>query len=395
MANLIGTWLNNVGTAIGAPELGWSEKYGVTSQNSPMVIGPESGMGGGTVQPIQGSSNLQYIPQAKGQSIPTPTQMQSVPQNQSTGGNSGFSMSNYAGWDPTAALADFNATGGKQAQSNPQADYMNQMLGLIGQNENDLMGGLMPSRDAQLNQANMWGTQQTNDLNANVQSNVGDLNTQIGKTEQGQVKTLKDVADNIRNLMQAGNTYLGARGAGDSSAVNQYAYGLTKLGSQQRGDVMSQTKNIIADINGQIAKVNMVATQEKNRIQSEVGQKTQEIAQWFADQQTNIKSAANKDKQALATNLYNQAVSQLSQLQNYAQSRQAQIESWALSNSTTAKEALAKVQQYGQFQAPGQQYSPISGNINTDAGGNMSSAFRGGGTGNATQDEYLKRLLGQ
>ncbi len=225
----------------------------------------------------------------------------------------------------------------KANQSNPNADYNNQMLNLIDQNQNDLLGGLTPSYNNQINMANQWGQQSTNDLNANVQSNVGDLNKQIGTVEQGQVKSLKDVADNIRNLMQSGNTYLGARGAGDSSAVNQYAYGLTKLGSQQRGDVMAQTKDQIGKINDNIAKVNLVATQEKQKIDYEVGQKTQEIAQWFADQQTQIKSAANKDKQALATNLYNQAVSQLAQLQNYAQSRQAQVESWALSNSTSAK----------------------------------------------------------
>jgi len=273
--------------------------------------------------------------------------------------------------------------------------HRQQMEGLIGQNEQDLLGGLTPSYQNQLNMANQWGQQSKSDLNTNVQSNIGDLTKQIGTTEQNQVKSLKDVADNIRNLMQAGNTYLGARGAGDSSAVNQYAYGLTKLGSQQRGDVMAQTKNEISKINDNIAKVNLVATQEKQKIDYEVGQKTQEIAQWFADQQTQIKSAANKDKQALATNLYNQAVSALSQLQNYAQSRQAQIQSWALSNSTSAKEAIQKMQQYGSYQAAAPVYNPIAGGITTDAGGNMTSAFRGGGTGGLTNlSEEQKRLLG-
>ena len=292
--------------------------------------------------------------------------------------------------------------------SGPSAEelYRQQMEGQINSGYNNyfsqldsMVGNLDTSAQAQTNQANLYSDQQIQDLLANTGQQETDLTKQIGTTEQGQVKTLKDVADNIRNLMQAGNTYLGSRGAGDSSAVNQYAYALTKLGSKQRGDVQSQTKTIIDNINDRVAKVKNIATQETNRIKSELGIKTQEIGQWLSEQQLAIKQAKangelskSQDLQSLTTNLYNQAVQQLTQLQNAAQNRMATIESWALSNSTSAKQAIAKAQEYASYQAPSLGYTPISGTPTADAQGNLTAKFGGGVN---TQDEYLKRLLGQ
>lgn len=325
-----------------------------------------------------------------------------------SGSGGGYPADKYIGWDPTAAAADYAATGGPQQSSGPSAEelYRQQVEGQINSGYDNyfreldsMVGNLDTSAQAQGNQARLYADQQISDLTASTAEQSGELNKQIGTTEQNQVKTLKDIVDNIRNLMMAGNTYLGSKGAGDSSAVNQYAYALTKLGSQQRGDVQSQTKTIIDNINDRVAKVKNVATQETNRIKSELGIKTQEISQWLAEQQMALKQAKangqlskSQDLQTLTTNLYNQAVQQLTQLQNAAQQRMATIESWALSNSTTAKEAIAKMQEYGSYQAPNLGYTPISGTPQMDAQGNLSAKF-GGGV-NST-DDYLKSLLGQ
>ena len=47
---------------------------------------------------------------------------------------------------------------------------------------------------------------------------------------------------------------LGARGAGDSSAANQYSYALNRLGSKERGNVMNTTAQSQQEIENQKSK---------------------------------------------------------------------------------------------------------------------------------------------
>src|SRR3990167_5887827 len=60
------------------------------------------------------------------------------------------------------------------------------------------------------------------------QGGVNQLGSQKAKSEQElatqKVASLKDLSSNVANLFKSGSVYLGARGAGDSSAANQYAY---------------------------------------------------------------------------------------------------------------------------------------------------------------------------
>jgi len=84
---------------------------------------------------------------------------------------------------------------------------------------------------------------------------VQQFENQRGEVEKNQVKTLRDLSENVRNSFMAGNVYLGARGAGDSSASNQYAYALTKMGSKQRADIMNNTSGIMGDIDNREFKL--------------------------------------------------------------------------------------------------------------------------------------------
>lgn len=407
-----GTWLglpdfgitealsNALGThqgSWGLPELGITERV----QNT---ISPSSS------PTYQGGSNLWGSqPQPASASVLGTQAPQSTPQMQSTGGGGGgFSMDYYQGWDPTVAQADWNATGGAKAQQSSGPSYEDQMRGQIDSGYNsyfseldNMLGGLDTQRQSQENIANNSFTGNVTDLGLQRDQNLGELGTQERKVEEGQVKTLKDISNNIRNLMQAGNTYLGSRGAGDSSAVNQYGYALTKLGSQQRGDVMGQTRQIMSDIGDRKSKLDNVYMQEKNRLTVEKDNAVQGIASWFADAQNQLRQAKaqgqlnkSQDLQALTTNLYNQAVQQLTNIQTQTSQKQAQLESWALNNSKSLAEAKANLAGVAQYSAPTQSYSQISGTPQFDQQGNMGVDFRGGvGTGfGLTEDQ--KRLLG-
>ena len=50
------------------------------------------------------------------------------------------------------------------------------------------------------------------------------------------------------NQLKAGNTYLGVRGASDSTAGNQLAYALGKIGTQQRSGIEKQANQLYAQV---------------------------------------------------------------------------------------------------------------------------------------------------
>lgn len=262
---------------------------------------------------------------------------------------------------------------------------------------------LPAQQTAQTNIANIGANQQISDLTATTDQNVASLVGERGNVEKGGVKTLQDIASNIANLMKAGNNYLGAIGA-SGSAPKQYAYALQRLGSEQRGNAVSQTRDLVSKVNDKISQVKNIFTQEKNRIQSELNIKTQEIASWFADAQSQIMTAKangqlarSTDLQNLTTNLYNTAVQQLTNVQQQAANRQAMLEGWVANNSTTLQGLKSNLDAIGSFTAPTMSYNPISNPFNTqNQTGSQPGILWGGsaGSGGGSYDDYIKKLIG-
>src|SRR3990167_5681529 len=161
----------------------------------------------------------------------------------------------------------------------------------IGSLDKILNEGLPSQQTAQQGIVQSQYGQGVADLGAQKAEGLTELGRTRAKTEQNQVRTLRDLSVNIRNAFQAGNVYLGARGAGDSSAANQYSYALTKLGSQQRSDIMQQGADIFGEIDAREFKLGNIYNQEVNRLGSDRDQKLLGIQSWFAEQQNGIRQA--------------------------------------------------------------------------------------------------------
>jgi hypothetical protein len=187
-----------------------------------------------------------------------------------------------------------------------------------------------------------WRSSQEQVAQGSQQSAMNELGIQKGSSERAlaeqQTKNLRDLSGNIRNLFEAGNIYLGARGAGDSSASNMYSYALTKLGNQARGDIQSQ----VASRQNQIRDI---YNSENNRLQSELNTRMGQIADWFNNARMQLKSqlgeaglGRSQDLQALSNNILNVALSNMQTLQQENANRRASLDSWALSNSQNASQ---------------------------------------------------------
>ena len=245
---------------------------------------------------------------------------------------------------------------------------------------------------------------------ANTQFEQGksSLDTQRSLQQQGlegqkktvagqQKKTLGDVANNLRNSFMAGNIYLGARGAGDSSAANQYSYALTKMGSQQRGDVNAQYAGIQNQI---MERENALATTYAGQIkdlQFQKDQKINEIASWFNEQQSALRQAQAsgqlskaKDLATISTNLLQMAQQQLATAQSDMMNRRSMLEQWAMNNATNIqglKQNLTAVGSQVGYTNP--QAQPLAG-INQQTGSALTYAAPG--YGSSTEKE--KNIFG-
>jgi hypothetical protein len=193
------------------------------------------------------------------------------------------------------------------------------------------------------------------DLAGQKTQGMADLATQKRKLDEQKVASLKDIATNMRNQLIAGNVYLGARGAGDSSAANMYSYALTKEGNKQRGNVMGQTQQLMADVADREFKLSNIFNTETNKLKNEMNVALNNVAQWFAEAQNQIRQQAGqlganrgKDLAALSQQALQYAQNQILLAQQQIANKQNMLEQWAINKSNdlaSLKQNLANVTQ--------------------------------------------------
>lgn len=370
---------------------------------------------------------IQYIYNSQGQAIGTkaptnPTPVPTPTPNSSRAGSipaSGYG-SQYAGNPTSWSLSQQQRTSNQAAPiqsfstpepSGPSAEEIarqeaeNRVRGDINSgydayfsNLDAQIGGLPGQQKGQEQIVNNNYSQGLTDINAQKESSLGDLNTQRRKNNESQVNSLNDIAENIRNLFQTGSVSLGARGAGDSSAVNQYSYAIGKLGAKERGNVLNQTRSIENDIADRETKLNNIVTQETAKLKTNRDNQILQIAQWFQDKQSELQSMKAQGQlqrgQSLASlsmALLQEAQQRLIQADADAKNQQSMLNQWAISHANTIGQLRSNLQQVGGYQAPGVSANQIGGMTNYDAGGNASTPF---GYGLSQTNDLYKGLYG-
>jgi hypothetical protein len=240
-------------------------------------------------------------------------------------------------------------------------DLLNQAYEGYFRSLDDQMAGLDPQRAAQEGIVTNQYNQSVSDLGAQKTQGMADLGTQRRKTEERTGKSLKDLSDNLRNMFMTGQVYLGARGAGDSSAANQYSYALTQLGSKGRGDILSQQSSIMNDIGDRESRLNNIYTQEKSRLDTEKNNQVLSIAQWFAEAQNQIRNLKGQALLQKGQELLNIGLGRLQMVQQESANRRAALEQWAINTATNINQLKTNMQAVGGFQAPGINTPSIAG----------------------------------
>jgi hypothetical protein len=222
-----------------------------------------------------------------------------------------------------------------------QSDEEARLRGEIGgawdayiQSLGTLEGDIVNSKSAQMNT-----------VNTNLEHNNQLVNNQSASS-------LKDLHNQMRNAFQAGNTQLGAFGAGDSSAANMYGYAINRQGLRQAGDLQTQTRNALME----------------NKYQADNA--LNGIAQWFSEKQIQLKQmiaegSLNKAKDiaALSKSFLDQAIAQANAVTQNRTNRENAIIEWATANSTNMAQLSQNISQI-----PGI-ISQINGTFTTPKGG--------------------------
>jgi hypothetical protein len=271
----------------------------------------------------------------------------------------------------------------------PQKEELARLQSQVNNGQDQMRNNINSGWDSYTNQLNdmlnvgLPGQQQAQQgiAQTSLDQGIADLGAQRSSSEQAvtkqQTTNLKDLADNVRNLFQSGNVYLGSRGAGDSSASNQYSYAIGKMGTKARGDIMTQ-------VSDRMNQIGDIYNQETTRLKSDYQTRINGIADWFNNAQNQVRSqigqaglGRSQDLQGLSQQIYNQALSAMQTLQGEMSNKKSALETWAMNNSKTVQELATKMQSLQQVP----QFSGLSAGMpSVDSSGNYTLPATGYGS---------------
>jgi len=213
----------------------------------------------------------------------------------------------------------------------------------------DKVSGYLPEQyDLQKGQIENLATGQQQQLEGQKQQADQKIEGYRTEVKDNQESSLRDLAQNMRNQYQAGNIYLGANGAGNSSATDRYAFALQKAGNKTRSNVLLGTNKQLNDLNLKAADVDTTFNTQMNQLGTWKNDKLAELGLWYNDQKQQLDyqraNASGQKAQALANldaQLYNTAVSRLGQIESAAQNWQQAVTQWKLDRSAQLQDQIA------------------------------------------------------
>lgn len=289
-----------------------------------------------------------------------------APSTGSVGASDGFSSGGGGGSLPSIWQA--NVGGQNQVFANQQ-EY-NNALGSIRNNINsgydqftntinNQIGGLGGEQQNYYDQIQGSYGSQKSGLDTSRANTNAELDSASQKVSDRKASSIRDLESNIRNQLYAGQVMLGSRGAGDSSAVNQYNYALTQQGNKNRSQLLKEANASQADIDLRRNQVTNTYNDNINQLDNWVGQQKLQVAQYISDKRAQLQQMLANGQiergQALAAldqQIMQNAYSRLQQVEAQQANFKNSLMQWALNNSSNIQQAQNAIAQYGQVADP-------------------------------------------
>ncbi len=327
LGNVVDSW----GTQLGIPETGISERIAGAPTTNTATNRTYASTG---TQPLMSYANQSY-----GTPV-TPTG--SVLGANTSGGDDRITQLRKMGnLNPIQQEELNNLLGNQGGQQNQQAEQeriLNEGYNQYLSNLDQQLGFYGQSAESQRGQAQNAYNQGANMVGSQYAQNQADLSA-------SREKTLRDLSQNLMQSWQQGNTYLGTRGASDSSAANQYAYALTKMGNQARGDVQGQyDQNMFKLKNTYDTELKNLDYQKQNQLA--------QISQWYAEAQAQVAGLKGRAAQERSQQALSMAMQMAQQVQADNASKMQALDSWAANHATSWNQLAGQLAQTSSFKAP-------------------------------------------
>lgn len=314
----------------------------------------------GTVQMYNGPGfSQQYTPTINtgstlGAATSAPTQKTPTVTTPTTPSNNGgvppVDMSFYAGWnDPNAILNDWKNTyqqklgqgsnlsdevrrreqETRNAIESGYNDYVNNLMGLQSQYETN--------KSESLGSASKVYDQLFGGLTEQKQSNLDKLQAGKQEVQARQASSIKDLQQNLSNVLRGATMQFGAMGAGDTSATRtMLPYAYTKMAGAQEGDIRKQSNDQQFQIEQQSRDTEAKFAEMWRQTEVDKETQLQGIRDYYGSAIQNVQSAmarAPADKaQALAglnQSLLQEALANLRNLEAEDRQNKENVKTWA------------------------------------------------------------------
>lgn len=298
---------------------------------------------GGLIGPLP-NPNLQPKP------TPTATTVKNNPVvNTGTSFNDIYNTM-YPGWDRTAAEQDWIAKGKpmpgysgsnaydevarREAETRNaiNSGYDQYLLGLQGMQ--DQFGN---SRQESLDSASKIYEQIFGGLGEQKQTNLDKLEAGKQEVQSRQASSIKDLQENLSNVLRGATMQFGAMGAGDTSATRtMLPYAYTKLAGQQEGNIRNQANNQLFEIEQQGRDTELKFSEMWRQTEVDKESQLQGIRDYYGNAIQNVQTAmANaplQKAQALASlnqSLLQEAMTNLRNLEATDRQAKENLKTWA------------------------------------------------------------------
>lgn len=309
----------------GSDIFGSSTNTGATSGATPVptppgsTLGSTSSVGGAYPQSLPSSGGSMSAPSGP-QPAPTPSQ-------------------------PSGPSAEEQLL--NQQRSEADSYYNNIMSGL------DRIAGLADQGKGewQGRVESLFGSQM-GDIQAEQEGAVNRIGQYQQDVRTNQAKTLRDLSQNMRNMLDAGQMKLGAYGAGSSSAVPMYAFALAKQANRSRADVQGQSQGMLTELDQKREDVIGTYRQQKSQLEQWKADSLTQVSNWYQQQVQAIEAqrgAAAENKMQLRNNVLQQALSYLTQLDSQAKGWDQTMQQWATQRVSQLNDYKAQLGQLGSY----------------------------------------------
>ncbi len=218
------------------------------------------------------------------------------------------------------------------------------------------LGELPNQQNALTTQVGSLADQEKGDVQSNSDLQKTHLD-QAATDEQSQgKKTLNDLSQNVRNLLQGAQFYLGSLGAGDSSAVTEAAGAIGSQAQKTRGDALGVMNTALTQIQRQKNDVDTIAGQNLKQIDDWKSNQIFSIGQWATQQLNQLNTAKAQaqgaEKTAIAQLIQgteSQYIQRMQQLDSAVFNYQAAVSQWQQQQAQTVADQMKLIQSSGSY----------------------------------------------